>query len=302
MTWAFILNGSAGSGCDDAWLQQHRELMHSLGADEARITLACDGQSLRDAVHAALAAGCTRVVAGGGDGTVSAVAQLLAGTDAALGVLPMGTLNHFAKDLGMPLPTESALQVLRDGQIRHVDVGEVNGEIFVNNASLGLYPRIVRGREQQQRRLGRGKWPAFAWAAWATLKRFPFVDVRLRVEGHEAFHRTPFVFVGNNEYLMTGWRIGERERLDAGQLSLYLAPRTGRWGLLKLALRALTGRLQQANDFLTLCTDGFRIDTAHESVHVATDGEVQLMKPPLRFRIRPAALKVIAPAGDRGSG
>jgi diacylglycerol kinase family enzyme len=295
MTWAFIINGSSGGGCDDAWLRQHRPAMAALGASERHITLACGGTELDDAVQAALADGCSRVVAGGGDGTVSAVAQALAGTDVALGVLPLGTLNHFAKDLGIPLGAEAALQALRDVVERRVDVGEVNGEVFVNNASLGLYPRIVRGREQQQRRLGRGKWPAFAWAAWSTLRRYPFLDVRLDVDGREQWLRTPFVFVGNNDYAMTGWHIGARDCLDDGRLSLYLAQRTGRFGLLRLAVRAMLGRLQQAGDFLSLHTQALRIDTRHRTVHVATDGEVHLMGPPLQFRVRPKALKVLVP-------
>ncbi len=296
---AFIVNGTAGSGCDAAWLERHREEMQSLGA-EHRITLAHDEASLAFAVRQALAQGCERVVAGGGDGTISAVASRLVGTGVQLGVLPLGTLNHFAKDLGVPLDTAAALQLLREGEVREIDVGEVNGEFFLNNSSLGLYPRIVRGREQQQRRLGRGKWPAFAWAAWTTLKRFPFLDLRLKVEGRELHHRTPFVFIGNNEYLMSGWRIGVRERLDAGQLCLYLAHRTGRWGLVKLALHALAGRLHQASDFRSLTTDGLRIDTPHAQVRVATDGEVRLMRSPLVYRIHPRALRVVVPAAPAG--
>ncbi|MED5620971.1 diacylglycerol/lipid kinase family protein [Ideonella sp. BN130291] len=297
MRTAFIINGSAGSGCDDAWLAQHRDAMEALGAEEGRITLARDGSQIAAAARAALDAGCERVVAGGGDGTVSAVAAHLVGREAALGVLPLGTLNHFAKDLRLPLDTLAAFQTLREGRVQAVDVGEVNGEYFINNSSLGLYPRIVRGRERQQRQLGRGKWPAFVWACLHTLRRYPFVDLHLKVDGRDFYHRTPFVFVGNNEYQMSGLRIGARERLDGGQLSLYLAHRTGRWGLLRLALHALVGRLHQVKDFRSVHTDAFRIDTGDDHLRVATDGEVQLMRPPLRYRIHPRALRVIVPAG-----
>lgn len=297
MKTAFILNGAAGPGCDPAWLAQHRPAMEALDA-AGRITLAHDGSQLVHAARSALADGCRRIVAGGGDGTVGAVAAQMVGRDALLGVLPMGTLNHFARDLGLPLDTESALGTLREGVPRRVDVGEVNGRFFVNNSSLGLYPRIVHGRERQQRQLGRGKWPAFAWATLATLKRFPFLEVRLQIEGRELFHRTPFVFIGNNEYLMGGWHIGARERLDGGCLSVYLAQRTGRRGLLRLALQALLGRLQQARDFTSLCAAELRIDTHHQPLRVATDGEVHLMRAPLRYRIHPGALQVIAPVRE----
>lgn len=301
MRSAFIINGSAGGGCDQAWLARHRDAMLAQGG-EGRITLARNGDEIVEAVRRALQQGCDRIVAGGGDGTVSAVAAQLVGREAALGVLPLGTLNHFAKDLNLPLDTESAFAAMRDGQVREVDIGEVNGEYFINNSSLGLYPRIVHGREKQQRRLGRGKWPAFLWAALRTLRRYPFMDVQLNVDGRELFHRTPFVFIGNNEYRMQGLGIGARERMDGGLLSLYLTQRTGRWGLLRLALHALAGRLHQAHDFHSLCTDSFRIDTKDDHLRVATDGEVRLMRPPLHYRVHPRALRVIVPAAAAAAG
>jgi len=115
-----------------------------------------------------------------------------------------------------------AAQTIVEGYAINVDVGEVNRRIFLNNSSLGLYPTIVREREKQQR-LGAGKWPAFVWAAVAALRRYPFLDVRLSADGKEFSRRTPFVFVGNNEYLMERLTIGMRECLDKGQLSLYMA-------------------------------------------------------------------------------
>jgi diacylglycerol kinase family enzyme len=176
-------------------------------------------------------------------------------------------------------------------------VGKVNGRIFLNNSSLGLYPTIVREREKQQR-LGAGKWPAFVWAAVAALRRYPFLDVRLSADGKEFSRRTPFVFVGNNEYLMERLTIGMRECLDKGQLSLYMAHRTGRWGLLRLALRALFGRLREDKDFLAMCTNELRIQTRHKHLRVAFDGEIETMETPLHFRVMPGALRVIVPRTD----
>ena len=119
------------------------------------------------------------VIAAGGDGTVSAVASVLAGTATPLGVIPAGTLNHFVKALGVDADLDAALAVILRGGIRAVDVGEVNGRVFVNNSSIGLYPSIVSARTRQQQRLGRGKWPAFAWALLSALRRYPFLFVRL---------------------------------------------------------------------------------------------------------------------------
>src|SRR5205085_3689399 len=102
---------------------------------------------------------------GGGDGTQSAIASRLAGTQLVHGVLPLGTLNHFAKDLGIPLQLDEAVRTLAEGRVLEVDVGEVNGRVFINNSSLGLYPEIVRERELQQMRLGKSKWRALASAS-----------------------------------------------------------------------------------------------------------------------------------------
>jgi len=234
------------------------------------------------------------IVAGGGDGTVNIVASQVIGTDKILGVLPLGTFNHFARDLKIPADLELAAQAFVSGRTIEVDVGEVNGRIFLNNSSLGLYPTIVREREKKQR-LGAGKWPAFVWAAVAALRRYPFLDVRLSADGKEFRRRTPFVFIGNNEYQMERLNIGVRECLDKGQLSLYITNRTGRWGLVRLALRALLGRLREDKDFLALCTKEVGIQTRHKHLRVAFDGEVDVMPPPLHYRSRPGALRVIVP-------
>jgi len=204
-------------------------------------------------------------------------------------------LNHFAKDLGIPLLLDEAIRNVAQGRRVQVDVGEVNGTIFLNNSSLGLYPDIVRDREKQQRRLGRGKWLAALWATVGALRRYPFLSVRVKIGEDEHARRTPFVFIGNNTYTMQGFSIGERERLDGGKLSLYVAQHPGRLGLLRLGWRALWGRLAQERDFDVLSAENMDIVTRHKRLRVATDGEVTVMNTPLRYRIRPAALTVIVP-------
>ena len=236
------------------------------------------------------------VVAGGGDGTISAVASALVGSDIALGVLPLGTLNHFAKDLGIPLDPGAAARTIAAGRSTRVDAGEVNGRVFLNNSSLGLYPHIVRSREEQQRRLGRGKWMALAWATWTTLRRKPFLNVRLALDGTEQQCTASFVFIGNNEYMMQGFSIGARQRLDAGCLSLYLTRRRSRSRLLMLGLRALVGRLHQADDFEAVTARSIVVETRRSHVHVALDGEVSVIETPLSYRILPGALRVLVPA------
>lgn len=240
------------------------------------------------------------IVAAGGDGTISTVAAALAGSDKILGVLPVGTLNHFAKDLNIPLDLENAVRTIAEGETAAVDVGEVNGRIFINNSSLGLYPHIVSRREAQQQRLSRGKWTAFFWATIQALRRFPFLDLRIAFEAREIFRRSAFLFVGNNQYEIAGFNLGSRACVNAGNLGLYLTHRTGRLGLFRLAFHALFGRVDQAKDFDAFCVTQARIETRKRRLLVACDGEVELMETPLLYRSRPAALRVRVPRKGAG--
>jgi diacylglycerol kinase family enzyme len=294
---AVIVNAGSGDGNDDALVEQLARHFQAAGL-HADIELARGGDEIAAAVGNAIARRPRLIVAGGGDGTVSTVAATLVDTGIAFGVLPLGTLNHFAKDLGIPLDLGEAVDVLARGQAAPVDVGEVNGRIFVNNSGLGLYPDIVSDRERQQKRLGRGKWPAFAWAMLAALRRYPFLGVTLVVDGKEVLRRTPFIFIGNNEYRMEGFAIGERSGMDDGLLSLYVAQRPGRWRLLQLAVRALMGQLRQARDFDAIVAAEIVVQSKKKRLRVATDGEVTVMTPPLKYRVRPASLVVMRPRID----
>ena len=235
------------------------------------------------------------VVAAGGDGTISTVAAALVGTGKTLGVLPIGTLNHFAKDLGIPLDLPAAVRNIAAAHPVGVDVAEVNGRVFINNSSLGLYPRIVAKRQAQQERLARGKWPAFLWATIHAFHRFPFLNLRITTDQQQLERKTAFLFVGNNEYEIAGFRVGGRACLNRGNLGLYLTHRTGRLGLFRLAFRALLGRLDQAADFDAFCVEQAFIESGRRRLLVATDGEVGWMQTPLHYRTRPGALKVFVP-------
>ncbi|MBB5393343.1 MULTISPECIES: diacylglycerol kinase family protein [unclassified Herbaspirillum] len=291
------INATAGGG-------HAQELAEHIAAEFARhglrasVCLAASGEEMLAAARQAVRDRIGIVAVGGGDGSVNAVASALmadAACGSALGVLPLGTLNHFAKDLGIPLALDEAIAAIANGRRIRVDSGEVNGIPFINNSSLGLYPDIVREREKQQSRLGRGKWLAFSWAAMGALRRYPFLRVRLHIGGRDHWRHTPLVFIGNNEYLMRGLDIGKRSSLMDGKLSLYVCHRTGRLGLLRLAVNALFGRLHEAHDFDVLTASEILIETHKKRMLVATDGEVTIMQTPLQYRIRPASLEVIVP-------
>jgi diacylglycerol kinase family enzyme len=295
-----ILNGTAGGGAGAQQAQALQERFAAAGMEAAVETVA-GGRDILDAVDRAMAQGARLIVAAGGDGTQSAVASRLAGTRIVQGVLPLGTLNHFAKDLGIPLELEASVGVVAHGRELAIDVGEVNGRAFINNSSIGLYPDIVLDRERQRRRLGLGKWRAFLSACLHAAQDVPALDVRVEAGGRALRREVPFVFVGNNSYEMEGFAIGRRTSLSDGELSLYMTQRTGRFALLRLALRALFHRLDQARDFDGVTAPAFVVHTRHAQLRVATDGEVTLMRTPLEYRIRPASLTVRVPP-DRMSG
>jgi diacylglycerol kinase family enzyme len=290
-----ILNARSGTAARFKDLEPRiAELFRAVGLNAEIISVA--GKDVNAAAKQAVSGHHETIVAAGGDGTVSAVAAEVAGTKKkVLGVLPLGTLNHFAKDLHLPLNLEGAVRTIAERNITTVDVGEVNGRVFINNSSLGIYPHIVHRRIVEQMRLRIGKWPAFIWASMRAFRRFPFLDLRIEVKGTELRRETPFLFVGNNEYEMTGFRIGARKRLDAGKLGLYLTRRVGRWGLIRLAVRALLGQLSQQKDFEAYMVDEAFVEAHRRLILVAADGEVRWMELPLQYRSRPGALRVIAP-------
>ena len=291
---ACILNDKAGSNS----ASEAQALITQVAAKrgwEARVPVS-SGADLGSLADQARALGGL-VVGGGGDGTIAAVAAALVGTDTSLGVLPMGTLNHFAKDLGIPLELEKAVQTLFTGKVARVDVGEVNGRVFLNNSSIGFYPSIVQEREREQRQ-GRSKWVAFARAAALMFQRSRTLHVELNRDrsGRQSYD-TPFVFVGNNRYAVSGLEIGTRAILDGGKLWVCAAPNAGRFTLMALALKALLGFVRDV-DLAAFETDQTEVRIHRDQVHVATDGEVSVMRTPLHYRSRPGALRVVVPDAD----
>lgn len=289
-----ILNLSSGNAEDRKTIESLSEVFRAAGA-EADVQRAASGEEVVELARRAASGRSDVVAVGGGDGTLSSAASVLAGGPKALGVLPLGTWNHFAKDLDIPLDLAAAARNVLTGRVAMVDVGEINGKVFLNNSSLGLYPRIVRHREEQRQRLGWGKLPALLWATAHALHRHRPLEVVLTLDGHEIRRRTPYVFVGNNAYDMEGFDIGTRDHLDRSELSVYLAHSARPLDLVLLGLRALIGRARKSPMFESLTTRALRIETRRERVPVATDGELTIFETPLVFRVRPKALRVIVP-------
>src|SRR4051794_11231112 len=235
------------------------------------------------------------LIVGGGDGTIAAAASALVGTGTLLGILPLGTLNHFARDLEIPTALDEAAKLIAAGTERRVDVAQMNNRIFINNSAIGLYPLMVVDRDLQRRRLGRSKRLAMIVASLRTLARFNHQRLTLTVNDQKAQIDTPLLFVGNNDYRTDLGGPGRRERLDEGQLCVLVMRKKTRRGLIAASVRALLGR-SRPDDMVRL--DGverLRVSSRKSQLAVSLDGEVVRTPPPLDYIIRKQALRVIAP-------
>lgn len=230
---------------------------------------------------------------GGGDGSLGQAAAALSGRAAALAVLPLGTFNNFARDLGLPLDIDEAVAVIAKGFRRRIDLGEVNGRVFVNNSSIGFYPFLVSQREALRRRHGVSKllatipalWRGFRDTGWRLLTITATLDARPV--------RTPCLFVGNNVYDLENF--GRRQHLDRGELGVCVIRGRSRLRMLRLPLLALGRKLDDADEVDRFTCTELHLDSRRRALHVALDGEVLRLATPLNYRTRPAALAVIAP-------
>lgn len=237
---------------------------------------------------------CDGIVAAGGDGTVSTVAAAAAKAGRTMGVIPCGTLNHFARDAGIPRAIDEAVAVLAAGRTRAWPLGEINGRVFVNNASLGAYPRMLWERNRARRR-GLPRPLALAVAVALTWKGLRSDTVSMVIDGHARRRRTPFIFVGNGIYDVSGTDIGRRPSLESATLWVCLAPHFGRGDALALPWRVLAGTLERHERFETATAASLVIETPRPRVTVAVDGEVAAFDAPLVFRMCPDVLTVMVP-------
>lgn len=239
--------------------------------------------------------GDERVIVGGGDGTVSAAASALVGTKTKLGILPLGTLNHFARDLAIPADLDEAAALIANSTVRQVDVAEMNGRIFINNSAIGLYPLMVVDRDLQRKRLGRSKRLAMMVASLRTLMRFNHQRLTLTVNDEKARLDTPLLFVGNNNYRIDIGAPGQRESIENGELCVMVMRRKTRAGLIAASVRALFDRSRPDDMVYLEGVERLRVDSNRGQLTVSLDGEVVSSELPLDYRIRKKALQVIAP-------
>lgn len=238
------------------------------------------------------------LVVGGGDGTIGAASGVLIGNSEPFGILALGTLNHFAKDLSIPLELEAAVEVILQGKSRLIDAGELNGRIFINNSSVGLYPFMVASRIAEQNRRGFGKLVASIPAIARTLFKGTWHRFYIRFENRKLSFRTPCIFVGNNMYDLGLERFGSRSRLDLGELSVFVINLQTKLALLLLPFRVALGITNRSRDIEVFKTDAVEVASRLRRLRVSLDGEVKMIETPLRYSIKRRALCVLAPVED----
>lgn len=289
--YGLIYNPKSGTGRRSGLLRDAAEKLKAQGHDVREFAIEKDPG---ETAESAFQQGCEVLVACGGDGTVNAVAKVARERNAILGVLPLGTLNHFARDLGISSPAH-AERTLLAGHTRFIDAAMVNGNLFVNNSGIGIYPMMVLHRERVQK-AGVPKWPAFLVASLKILFKMPFRRLLIEADGEVLARSTPFLFVGNNVYTLEGMSLGQRTCLDAGLLGICTSSHVGVPGLLRIAFRALLGTVRKDRDFTALSARKLIVRRKKKgSIHVSLDGEVRLLKMPLEYSILPRAICVIAP-------
>lgn len=283
MKLVMVYNPKSGSAISREELQKKCEQSHIEVKEFIPI-----GEGLEQPLAPYIEKGETIAVIGG-DGTVSAVANQVVGTDAVLVPLPGGTLNHFTKDLSVPQDVDQALDRLSSLAPRSIDVACMNDDIhFINNSSIGLYPNSLRDREKIESKVG--KWPA---AVIASLRAFiQLTTYRVTIDA-ETFD-TPFIFIGNNHYSLDSLGGTERSSLDEGLLTVLIAKTQSRTLLLKIAFFTLIGRAKQVTEFEERHVSAVTIDTKRHSLSVSYDGEVTKLPSPLVYKVKPGQLTVLA--------
>ena len=296
MRIAVVINTSAGSllGRHEAEEEVARHLA-AAGLEAVLVPEHPGGLLAR--LDDAVAHGAEAVVVGGGDGTIAAAAARLMGTDTALGILPLGTMNMLAKDLGIPLTLEAAAEALAHGDRRAIDVAEVSGHYYLCNSVIGTPSWLGRHRERHRGSRSMRSRLAFALAALRAEWKHRPMRLRVALDGGRSVRLwTRAMSVANNRYAEGFGLVMSRARLDGGELAVYVARRYGAWWWVRLILGMFLGSWRGARLVHERTAREVTIGSPRTALRVMNDGEAVLIPPPLRYRIHPGALHVIVPA------
>ena len=297
MTIAAFINPSAGNAAEA------REALEAAGGIDVRET---DPDDLARAITDVVRQGADRVIVAGGDGSVAGAAAVIGGCPVALGVVPAGTLNHLAKDLGIPLDLEDAARLAATGGVTSIDIARAGERVFINTSSLGAYVVFVRTRERLEKWMG--YWAASFAASLRVLFAMRVFTVEIDVDGTKRRYRTPLVFIGVGERELRAPKLGGR--VEGGQRGLHVLVVRNRTGarLFVLALAAAARGLESVTRGPAVdafVVDRCRIEMPKRSVRIALDGEIIVTRGPVEYAIWRDALRVVVPAArnlEKGSG
>ena len=236
------------------------------------------------------------VVAAGGDGTLNAVASKLMGTDIPMGSLPLGTFNYVARVLNIPLDLLDAAKTISEGQPRSVHVAQLNQHIYLNNASLGLYPLFIQKREQFNKHFGRFPLHAYTSALDVLIRDRKELKLEVEVDGQRYPVKTPLIFFGNNQLQLAEMKLRIAEAAEAGKVAGVVVAKSDKRTLFKTLWQLIKGNLDQASDVYSFAADEVIVHSKRNKLTVAVDGEIVTMTPPLKITVRKHALNIMVPA------
>ena len=290
-----IMNRNSGAG-DKAALRQEMETAFTSAGWKVEFILV-GRHDLHSQTRQIIAQAPGALVVAGGDGTINAVAAPCLEANRPMGIVPAGTFNYIARNLQVPIEVSQAVSVIINGAVRRVDVGEMNGRIFLNNAGFGLYVTMIEQRERDKRRFGRRRLVAFLSGVRCLLSTHPLYAVELVADGQSRHYLTTTLFFGCNALQLKDYNVAAAECLQHQKLAVLSLQLRSRWEIARAAWAALTGRLDQADTTEAFCASTVRMQTRRRrALRVVIDGEIVLLRPPLDVRFRPGALQVFAPA------
>lgn len=293
-----ILNASSGRKDADARIEEIRTRLEPV-VSRLVIRPVRNGGEIADTARSAVREGTDMIVVFGGDGTQSAVAGAIANSGVVMGVLPGGTFNYFARELGVGETLDEALDVLVNGRTRDWDLGAVNDRIFINNASFGAYPEILERREKVYGRWGRSRIAAY-WSVFAAMMDLGDpMRLRITINGETQVYDTAVAFAARSAYQLESLGLSGADAIRDGHFALFLAKRKTRLGLMAASLRLAFGHAQRGDDFDLIIADELLIETGRPRKLLAFDGEKAKMRGPFQLKVMRGALRVMVPSDRR---
>lgn len=235
------------------------------------------------------------IVAAGGDGTLNAVAKALLGTDIPLGILPLGTFNYVARVLNIPLEIMQAAEVIVTGQLRPIHVAKINDQIYLNNASLGLYPLFIQRREFYNAKFGRFPLHAYTSGLDVLIRDRKELKLEVEVDGKTYPVKTPLIFFGNNQLQLAEMKLRIAKCAEQGQVAGVVVAKSDKLTLFRMLLQLIRGELEKAPDVYSFAADDVKVFSRREKLTVALDGEIVEMRPPLHITVQKNAVKMVVP-------